>query len=182
MRSDIVRRVRWGNVALAFAVLAALAAVVVWPLVSAAPLGLPPDTARPLVAAERAGSTPAPGGRPAARRAPRAEKPRAARRTARRAEKRRAAQRPGSRGARRAPARREARRRAEKPRAARRPGSRGAKRAPAWRETRRRDGSAAPRRDDPVARPPVAAPAPRRAPARRDATGGEFGFEGFAGR
>ena len=54
MRRDVVRRVRWGNVALACAVLAALGAVVAWPLVSAPPPRLPPDTPRPLVAGEPA--------------------------------------------------------------------------------------------------------------------------------
>ena len=50
MRRDVVRRVRWGNVALACAILTALVGVVVWPLVTSAPPALPPDTSRPLVA------------------------------------------------------------------------------------------------------------------------------------
>jgi hypothetical protein len=53
---DWLRRVRWGNVALAGALLTALAAVVVWPLVTSAPPALPPDTARPLIAGPPVGS------------------------------------------------------------------------------------------------------------------------------
>jgi len=49
---DIVRRVRWGNVALACVVAVALAAVVVWPLVRSDPPALPPDASRPLIVAE----------------------------------------------------------------------------------------------------------------------------------
>jgi len=49
MRRDVLRRVRWANVSLAGAVLVALTTIVVWPLVSASPPTLPPDTARPLV-------------------------------------------------------------------------------------------------------------------------------------
>ena len=49
---DIVGRVRWGNVALACVVVAALAGVVVWPLLASDPPTLPPDTSRPLIVAE----------------------------------------------------------------------------------------------------------------------------------
>jgi hypothetical protein len=49
MRRDVLRRVRWANVALAAAVIAALVIVVVWPLVADSTPALPPDTARPLV-------------------------------------------------------------------------------------------------------------------------------------
>src|SRR4051794_3118500 len=52
MRHDVLRRVRWANVSLACAVLAALATLVVWPLLSAAPPPLPSDTTRPLVGRE----------------------------------------------------------------------------------------------------------------------------------
>jgi hypothetical protein len=48
---DIVGRVRWGNVALACVVVAALAGVVVWPLTASGPPALPPDSSRPLIAA-----------------------------------------------------------------------------------------------------------------------------------
>ncbi len=61
---DFVRRVRWGNVALACVVAVALAGVVVWPLVTSDPPALPPDASRPLIVAE----PPPPvgdGGRPA---------------------------------------------------------------------------------------------------------------------
>src|SRR4051812_16433536 len=51
MRRDVLRRVRWGNLALACTVLIALVIVVVWPLVSSTPPQLPPDAARPLIAA-----------------------------------------------------------------------------------------------------------------------------------
>jgi hypothetical protein len=55
MRRDVLRRVRWGNVALAATVIAVLAAVVAWPRLASAPPALPPDTARPLVRDEPAG-------------------------------------------------------------------------------------------------------------------------------
>ena len=57
MGSDLLRRVRWGNVALACAVLVALAGVVVWPLITTTAPSLPADAARPLVSDE-----PAPAG------------------------------------------------------------------------------------------------------------------------
>jgi hypothetical protein len=55
MRRDVLRRVRWGNVALAATVITILAAVVAWPRLAPAPPALPPDTARPLVSDEPAG-------------------------------------------------------------------------------------------------------------------------------
>src|SRR3954469_25730359 len=51
MRHDLIRRVRWGNVALAGAALLAVVCVVAWPLLSTPAPGLPPDAARPLVSA-----------------------------------------------------------------------------------------------------------------------------------
>ena len=50
MGSDLLRRVRWGNVGLACAVLAALATVVAWPALTTTTPALPSDTARPLIA------------------------------------------------------------------------------------------------------------------------------------
>jgi hypothetical protein len=52
MRRDVLRRVRWANVALACAVVAALVMIVVWPLVVDSTPALPPDAPRPLVAPE----------------------------------------------------------------------------------------------------------------------------------
>jgi hypothetical protein len=52
MGPDLLRRVRWGNVALACAGLAALTVVVVWPLLATEPPRLPPDVGRPLVIEE----------------------------------------------------------------------------------------------------------------------------------
>jgi hypothetical protein len=49
MRRDVLRRVRWANVALTAAVLLALTTLVVWPLLSPSTPTLPPDTSRPLV-------------------------------------------------------------------------------------------------------------------------------------
>ncbi len=49
MRTDVLRRVRWGNVALAAAAATVLAAVVAWPRLAPAPPALPPDAATPLV-------------------------------------------------------------------------------------------------------------------------------------
>jgi hypothetical protein len=49
MRRDVLRRVRWGNVALAAAIALALATIIAWPLIAAPSPRLPPDTARPLV-------------------------------------------------------------------------------------------------------------------------------------
>src|SRR3954454_18968098 len=49
MGPDVLRRVRWGNVALAAAVAAALVAVVAWPRLTASPTALPSDSATPLV-------------------------------------------------------------------------------------------------------------------------------------
>src|SRR3954465_296949 len=73
MRRDVLRRVRWGNVALACTVLIALVPLVDWPLVSSSAPDLPPDTPRPLVAGvSPATSGPRTGGRgktPARRRA-----------------------------------------------------------------------------------------------------------------
>jgi len=56
MRRDVLRRVRWGNVSLACTALAALSAIVVWPVVATSPRALPPDTPRPLVAEEPRGA------------------------------------------------------------------------------------------------------------------------------
>ena len=49
MGRDVLRRVRWGNVALAAAVAAALVVAVAWPRIAASPPALPRDTATPLV-------------------------------------------------------------------------------------------------------------------------------------
>jgi len=49
MGRDVLRRVRWGNVALAAAVAAALAAAVAWPRLAGSPPALPRDSATPLV-------------------------------------------------------------------------------------------------------------------------------------
>src|SRR3954451_18837888 len=49
MGPDVLRRVRWGNVALTAAVLAALADVIAWPRLAPAPSRLPSDTAQPVV-------------------------------------------------------------------------------------------------------------------------------------
>jgi hypothetical protein len=54
MGLDVLRRIRWGNVALAVAVAAALFAVLAWPRLAPAPPGLPPDAAAPLVGSEAA--------------------------------------------------------------------------------------------------------------------------------
>src|SRR4051794_28058982 len=61
MGPDVLRRVRWGNVALTAAVLAALAAAIAWPRLAPAPSKLPPDAAAPLV--ERGGAPPGDEGR-----------------------------------------------------------------------------------------------------------------------
>src|SRR3954463_2728389 len=52
MGRDVLRRVRWGNVALAAAVVAALVAVVAWPRLTAPAPALPGDSAQPLVRGE----------------------------------------------------------------------------------------------------------------------------------
>src|SRR3954452_5770178 len=52
MGRDVLRRVRWGNVALAAAVVAALVAVVAWPRLTAPAPALPGDAAQPLVRGE----------------------------------------------------------------------------------------------------------------------------------
>src|SRR4051794_38760132 len=52
MRRDVLRRIRWANVALAVAVVTALVTVVAWPLVSNPAVDLPPDMPRPLVEAK----------------------------------------------------------------------------------------------------------------------------------
>src|SRR3954471_12747835 len=49
MGPDVLRRVRWGNVALATAAAAALVAVVAWSRLTAPPPALPSDSATPLV-------------------------------------------------------------------------------------------------------------------------------------
>src|SRR4051794_27437830 len=54
MARDVLRRVRWGNVAIALGTLICLGAVVGWPRLSPPGPQLPADTARPVV-------TPAPG-------------------------------------------------------------------------------------------------------------------------
>src|SRR3954471_23395234 len=61
MGPDVLRRVRWGNVALAAAAAAALVAVVAWPRLTVPPPALPSDSATPLV---RKDTRPAPA-RPA---------------------------------------------------------------------------------------------------------------------
>src|SRR5262245_40022566 len=65
MGRDVLRRVRWGNVALAAAVVAALATVIAWPRLAPAPPGLPGDSAQPVVGVDDApgpGSPPKPRG------------------------------------------------------------------------------------------------------------------------
>jgi hypothetical protein len=47
MRSDVLRRVRWANVALTLGTLATLATVIAWPLTATPPPSLPADAARP---------------------------------------------------------------------------------------------------------------------------------------
>src|SRR4051812_523264 len=71
MGRDVLRRVRWGNVALAAAVVAALVAVVAWPRLTAPAPALPGDAAQPLVRGEdrrgergRGESPPKPRARP----------------------------------------------------------------------------------------------------------------------
>src|SRR3954468_6983299 len=71
MGRDVLRRVRWGNVALAAAVVAALVAVVAWPRLTAPAPALPGDAAQPLVRGEdrrgervRGKSPPQPRARP----------------------------------------------------------------------------------------------------------------------
>jgi hypothetical protein len=49
MGPEVLRRVRWGNVALAAAVIAALAVAIAWPRLAPGPSRLPPDAAAPLV-------------------------------------------------------------------------------------------------------------------------------------
>ena len=84
MRHDVVRRVRWGNVALACAVLAALAGVVVWPLVTSAPPGAAAGRVAP--AGRGRAAAPARGrGREDERGAPSERRPRRARRRSARA-------------------------------------------------------------------------------------------------
>src|SRR3954454_64712 len=69
MGPDVLRRVRWGNVALTAAVLAALAAVSAWPRLAPAPSRLPSDTAQPVVEeATQRQAAPAPRAQPARRR------------------------------------------------------------------------------------------------------------------
>jgi len=70
MQRDLLRRVRWGNVGRAVAVVAAVAAIVAWPRLEPAPPRLPPDRATPLVVASPPPpeTPPAPAGRRAARR------------------------------------------------------------------------------------------------------------------
>src|SRR3954468_15760316 len=69
MGPDVLRRVRWGNVALTAAVLAALAAVIAWPRLAPAPSRLPSDTAQPVVEeATQRQAAPAPRAQPARRR------------------------------------------------------------------------------------------------------------------
>ena len=60
MGPDVLRRVRWGNVALAAAVVAALAAAIAWPRVAGSPPALPGDSAKPLVGAEDTAAPPRP--------------------------------------------------------------------------------------------------------------------------
>jgi len=65
MGRDVLRRVRWGNVALAAAVAAALVLAVAWPRIAGSPPPLPRDAATPLVdEAPRHGRAPAPAARP----------------------------------------------------------------------------------------------------------------------
>jgi len=77
MGRDVLRRVRWGNVALAAAVAAALVVAVAWPRIARSPPALPRDTATPLVnEAPRQGRTPAPAVRPVRERRKPARPPR----------------------------------------------------------------------------------------------------------
>jgi hypothetical protein len=159
MRTDVLRRVRWGNVALAAAVAAVLATVVGWPRLAPSPPALPPDAARPLMSGaperkreSRWAPEPRAGNRGAAKR--RAPKPRAG--------KRRGAKRQGAKTRRRAPEPRAGTRGAAK--------RREAKRRPA--KTRRRAPSRGAPAETPVpARPRVFVTPPP------SAAGGEFSFE-----
>src|SRR3954469_19943865 len=63
MPRDVLRRVRWANLTLTLAVLGALAATILWPLVAAPAPALPPDVARPLMSG---GGPPAATGGPVA--------------------------------------------------------------------------------------------------------------------
>jgi hypothetical protein len=154
MRRDVLRRVRWGNVALAAAVLAALVIVVVWPLVTDSTPMLPPDAARPLVVPEApAGAEANP---PKKHRKARTERP-----------PKRAAGRPGAKRRPRAGA---APRSARPRRTSERP--RPATSDPAMERSREQSRSAPAGALAPPART-VGSGRPRRAGA-----GGEFGFEG----
>src|SRR3954468_1594031 len=73
MGPDVLRRVRWGNVALAAAVVAALVAAAAWPRLNGPPPALPGDSAKPLVRIDdgpvaRRPAKPAPRLRPGRRR------------------------------------------------------------------------------------------------------------------
>ena len=50
MRTDLLRRVRWPNVALTLGALAIVPTLVAWPLTATRSPALPVDTPRPLVA------------------------------------------------------------------------------------------------------------------------------------
>jgi hypothetical protein len=202
MGPDVLRRVRWGNVALACAVLAALAGVVVWPLFSAAAPRLPPDAPRPLVAVEPAPRTergPETGGRSAERRrrngAKRARRPRGRAGATAVDRERRAARRGRARGRDRSGGPRGARRRTRDE--SRRPGRERERRERAGEggdDSRRSSGTGDERRrpEDQAGRgasgraaqpaaPPRAGPprgAPPRAARRTGTTRDEFGFEG----
>ena len=177
MASDVLRRVRWGNVALACAVLAALAGVVVWPLLSTTTPGLPPDAPRPLVAEEstpraaRAEARPRSDAKPAREERPGDTRAKRRGRSAAQRGKSRAAG-AGDRGGRSDRSRRK--RGAVRPRAMDVSGER--------RQARGESGGRESRgADQRSAAPPPSAPrpaAPTRAAPRPGDTRGEFGFEG----
>jgi len=158
MGSDVLRRVRWANVALACAVLAALVGVVVWPLVTTTAPSLPPDVPRPLVTGE-----PAPAAEQRGRRS--TKRPR-------KAEPRDRA--PAAARQRRAEKRAKARTRKARERRGREDGEAGTRR-----EARSRGEGASDRPRGKGGRP--AAPpraVPRRAAPRPGDARNEFGFEG----
>jgi hypothetical protein len=74
MGPDVLRRVRWGNIALAAAVVVALAAAIAWPRVAGSPPALPGDSAKPLVGADDRPAPPRPE-KPAPRGKPVRSKP-----------------------------------------------------------------------------------------------------------
>jgi hypothetical protein len=187
MRRDVLRRVRWGNVSLACTALAALSAIVVWPVVATSPRALPPDTPRPLVAEEPRGAGWAADSATHSRDEGDGESGRSTRRReaagARGGVKKRR-ERKRVRTARNAGAKRGGDERAA---AERRAGAeRGGDERPAAERRAQMNGgerTASERRADAKPRAPVDVPSePRRdtvpPPAPRQAAGGEFGFEG----